>query len=188
MGLILDADSAIQAPRLLTTSSQGALFLPRMSMQIDIIVLGNIYWKICNHYNTETANKWYEHKPLPVVDIPKVTILWDLPTKTDRTIQANRPDIIIKYKQNKTCQLIDMSNISAKEFEKLSKYKDLEIEITKMWKMKTKTIPVIVGALGMIKKGTQKYVNESPGNLSLTEIPKIVLNSTTHILRRTLSL
>ena len=53
--------------------------------------------------------------------------------------------------------------------------------------MKTKTIPVIVGALGMIKKGTQKYVNEIPGN-SLAEIQKIVLNSTAHILRRTLSL
>ena len=50
------------------------------------------------------------------------------------------------------------SNISAKEFEKLSKYKDLEIEIAKMWKMKTETIPVTVGALGMIKKGTQKYM------------------------------
>ena len=117
-----------------------------------------------------------------------MTILWDLPIRTDRTIQANRPDIIIKYKQNKTCQLIDMSNISAKEFEKLSKYEDLEIEITKMWKMETKTIPVIVGALGMIKKGTQKYVNEIPGNLSLAEIQKIVLNSTAHILRRTLSI
>ena len=43
------------------------------------------------------------------------------------------------------------SNISAKEFEKLSKYKDLEIEIAKIWKMKMKTIPVIVGTLGMIK-------------------------------------
>ena len=43
MGLTLDVDSAIQAPRLLTTSSQGALFLPQMSIQIDIIVLGNIY-------------------------------------------------------------------------------------------------------------------------------------------------
>ena len=56
------------------------------------------------------------------------------------------------------------SNISAKEFEKRSKYKDLEIEIAKMWKMKTKTMQVIVGILGMIKKGTQKYVNEIPGN------------------------
>ena len=101
-----------------------------------------------------------------------MTILWDFPIRTDRTIQANRPDIIIKHKQNKTCQLIDMSvpsdsNISAKEFEKLSKYKDLEIEIAKRWKMKIKIIPVIVGALGMIKKGTQNYVNEIPGNLPL---------------------
>ena len=84
------------------------------------------------------------------------------------------------------------SNISAKELEKLSKYTYLEIEIAKMWKMKTKTIPDIVGALGMIKKGTQKYVNEIPGNSSLAEIQKIVLNSTAHIrrtlYRRTLSL
>ena len=75
------------------------------------------------------------------------------------------------------------SNISAKEFEKLNKYKDLEIEVAKMQKMKTKIVPVIVGALGMIKKGTQKYVNEIPGNLSLAEIQKIVLNSTARILR-----
>ena len=80
------------------------------------------------------------------------------------------------------------SNISAKEFEKLSKYKDMEIEIAKMWKMKTRIIPVIVGALGLIKKGTQKYVNETPGNLSLAEIQKIVLNSTAYILRRTILL
>ena len=80
------------------------------------------------------------------------------------------------------------SNVAAKEFEKLSEYKDLEIEIANMWKMKTKTIPFIVGALRMIKKGTQKYVNDFPVNLSLAEIQKIVLNSTADILRRTLSL
>ena len=79
-------------------------------------------------------------------------------------------------------------SISVKEFVKRSNYKDLEIEIAKVWKMKTKTIPVIEGALGTIKKRTQKYVNEIPGNLSLAEIQKIVLNSTAHIRRRTLSL
>ena len=127
------------------------------------------------------------------MDTPKVTILWDFLIRTDRTIQVNRPDIVIKHNQNKTCQLIDVSvpsdsNISVKEFEKLSKYKDLEIEIAKMWKMKTKTIPAIVGALGMIKKRIQKYFNEIPGNLSLAQIQKIMFNSTAHILRRTLSL
>ena len=127
------------------------------------------------------------------MDTPKVTILWDFLIRTDRTIQVNRPDIVIKHNQNKTCQLIDVSvpsdsNISVKEFEKLSKYKDLEIEIAKMWKMKTKTIPAIVGALGMIKKRIQKYSNEIPGNLSLAQIQKIMFNSTAYILRRTLSL
>ena len=68
-----------------------------------------IHWKICNHYNIETPNKWYEHKPLPVVDTPKVTILWDFPIRTDRIIQANWPDIITKHKENKRCQLIDIS-------------------------------------------------------------------------------
>ena len=47
-------------------------------------------------------------------------------------------------------------NISYKEFEKLSKYKDLEIEIAKKWKLET--IPVIVGALGIIKKRMQNHV------------------------------
>ena len=127
------------------------------------------------------------------MDTLKVTILYNFNIRTDTTIQANRADIAIKHKQNKTSQLIDMSvssdsNISAKAFKKLSKYKDLETEIAKMWKMKTKTLAVIVGALGMIKKGTQKYVNEIPGNLSLAEIQEIVLNSTAHILGRTPSL
>ena len=43
MGLILGVDSAIQAPRLLTTSSQSALLSPQISIQTDTIVLDNIY-------------------------------------------------------------------------------------------------------------------------------------------------
>ena len=42
MGLTLGVDSVIQAPRLLTTSSQGALFLPQMSTQTNKIVLDNV--------------------------------------------------------------------------------------------------------------------------------------------------
>ena len=55
-------------------------------------------------------------------------------------------------------------NISAKEFDKLSKYKDLEIEIQRMWKLRTSTVPVVEGALGMIKKGCQKHLDTTTGN------------------------
>ena len=39
-------------------------------------------------------------------------------------------------------------NTSVKVDEKLSKDKDLEIEIGRMWKMETETIPVVISALG----------------------------------------
>ena len=46
----------------------------------------------------------------------------------------------------------------------------------------------MVEALGMIKKGTQKKVNEIRGNLSFAKIEKVALNYTACIFRRTLSL
>ena len=63
-------------------------------------------------------------------------------------------------------------NISLKEFQELSKYKDLKIKVTKMWKLKTKTISVVVGALGMIKKGTQNFMDQILGKPSLQEMQK----------------
>ena len=55
-------------------------------------------------------------------------------------------------------------NTSTKVSEKLPKYKDLAIGITRMWQMKTEIIPVVVGALGVIEKGSEKLVREIPGN------------------------
>ena len=54
-------------------------------------------------------------------------------------------------------------NISLKKFQKLSKYKNLESEVTKMWEIKNKTIPVAIGALGTIKKGTQNFIDQTLG-------------------------
>ena len=51
-----------------------------------------------------------------------------------------------------------------------------------MWKFKTKTIPVAIGDLGMIKKGTQNVIDQIPDRSSLQEMQKIALPSTTHIL------
>ena len=69
-------------------------------------------------------------------------------------------------------------NVSCKTFEKLSKYKDLEIEIGKMWHLTARTISVVIGALGLVKKGTKEFPYKMPGNPSLQEIQKIVLSGT----------
>jgi hypothetical protein len=62
---------------------------------------------------------------------------------TDREVLANRPDIIVKSKKDKTCLLIDVSILSdkkviQKEAEKKLKYKNLSIEIQRMWNMRYK--------------------------------------------------
>ena len=43
-------------------------------------------------------------------------------------------------------------NVIKKEAEKILKYKGLTIEIQSMWNVKTKVIPVTIGATGTISK------------------------------------
>jgi len=45
-----------------------------------------------------------------------------------------------------------------KEAEMILKYKYLTTEIQRMWNVKTKMIPVIIGATGTISKSFRKYV------------------------------
>jgi len=68
--------------------------------------------------------------------------------------------------------------------EKLSKYKDLETEISTIWGLKTETVSVVIGALGQVKKGRRKYVEKIPGNINIEELQKISLLDTAHILRK----
>ena len=63
---------------------------------------------------------------------------------------------------------------SLKEYEKVSKYNDLEIEIQKMWHLKVTIVPVVIGAIGMIKTKAEGYIKRIPGNPCLQELQKIV--------------
>ena len=68
----------------------------------------------------------------------KVTILWNQQVQTDRTIPNNKPDIIIRDNEKGTCVLTDVAisgdrNVIKKEAEKILKYKNLTIEIQRMW-------------------------------------------------------
>jgi hypothetical protein len=152
-----------------------------------------VHWKVCQHYGIQVHKSWYQHEVTPVAENDKVTILWDFSIQTDRTIKANRPDLVIRDKKDKTCLILDVSipadrNTAIKTFEKLSKYKDLDIELAKSWNVKTKTLPIIIGALGVINKSAEKYLKEVPGNIPLKELQKITLLGTSHILRKALSL
>ena len=121
-----------------------------------------------------------------------VTIFWNQQVQTDRTIPNNKPDIIIRDIEKGTCMLIDVAisrdrNVVTKEAEKILKYKDLTIEVQCMWKVKTKVIPVIIGATGTISKSFRKYISNIPGNHEVKELQKTAILGTAHILRKVLT-
>jgi hypothetical protein len=86
--------------------------------------------------------------------------------------------LIIKDKKDKTCLLIDVAmpsdkNVVQKEAEKKLKYKNVSIEIHRMWNMKCSVIPVIFGATGIVSKSLQKYLETIPGQHSIDSLQKM---------------
>jgi hypothetical protein len=77
-------------------------------------------------------------------------------------------------------------NVIQKEAEKILKYKDLTIEIQRMWSVKTGVIPVIIGATEIISKSFRKYVSTIPGNHDVRELQRTAILGTAHILRKVL--
>ena len=145
-----------------------------------------------NNNNNNNSN-WYEHVP-KLVETGQggnVTILWNQQVQSDRTIPNNKPDIIIRDNEKRTCMLLDVA-ISGdrnviKKAAKILKYKDLTIEIQRMWNVETKVIPVIIGATGTISKSFRKYVSNIPGNHKVKELQKTATLGIAYILRKVLT-
>ncbi|MUZ80509.1 hypothetical protein GLN52_23935 [Shigella flexneri] len=120
-----------------------------------------VHWELCKRLRFEHTDKWYKHKPEPVLENERHNILWDIEIQTDKLITARRPDMIIVNKKEKTCQIVDFAvpadhRVKLKVAEKLSKYTELARELKGLWNMKTKVIPIIVGALGTVSKYLEK--------------------------------
>ena len=47
--------------------------------------------------------------PERVINDNGITIMWDVPAVTDRTVLANQPDIVLHDKEEKTCLLTDIT-------------------------------------------------------------------------------
>ena len=56
--------------------------------------------------------------------------MWDLNIQTDHVIEADRPDVVVVDKKERSCKIIDFavprdSRIEEKENNKIEKYQDL---------------------------------------------------------------
>ena len=153
-------------------------------------VCTHLHYSICKALGIETTDKWYTHMPKPVYEKGDVTVMWNQAVHTDREVTANRPDIIIKNKKEKTCTLIDVAipadrNVVQKKAEKKLKYKSLCIEIQRMWNLKCTILPVIIEATGIVTRSFRK-MEAVPGKHSIDSLQKTAILGTSHIIRKVL--
>jgi len=88
--------------------------------------------------------------------------------------------------------LIDVANpgdrnMIKKEAEMILKHKDLIIEIQRMWNVKTRVIPVVIGTTGTISKSLRQHLSNIPGEHKIKNYKKKTAKlSSAHILGKVL--
>ena len=118
----------------------------------------------------------------------EVKILWDFKIQADKHLAQNIPDKTVVEK--KQVWLIDVaipgdSRIDQKEVEKITKYKDLKIEVERLWEKKTTVLPVVIGVLGAIPRDLIKYLKTlALGKILPSQLQKTALLDTEHVLRK----
>ena len=91
--------------------------------------------------------------------------MWDFKIVTDSVICHDRPDIVLMHKISNEIFMDDVvipgeSRISQKTVEKLTKYVDLKIEVSRLWKTKNIfEVPIIIGAHGSVSIVLPSYMD-----------------------------
>ena len=152
-----------------------------------------IHWWILKDLGAKVTDSWMKHVPTEITTYKNKVIMWDKAILTDKKVKCNRPDITIHDTEKRECIFVDMAipvciNVIRKEAEKITKYRDLEIEVQKCWNLrKVRTVPIVIGALGTVSKGILDYTKILSKNIRFCTMQKTALLGTAHILRNFLT-
>ena len=113
--------------------------------------------------------------------------------QTDHVIEARRPDLVVVDKKERICKIIDLavpgdSRIEEKEKGKIEKYQELGKELQKIWNVKVKIIPLVVGSFGAISKQFSNRLKQIGITVGTAQVQKTVLLGTARILRKVLEI
>ena len=152
-----------------------------------------VHWKLARNCNFEAGDKWYEHEPQSVLEDEGYKILWGFSIQTDHVIEARRLDLVAVDKKERICKVIDFavpgdSMIEEKEKGKIEKYQELGRKLQKIWNVKVKIIPLVVGSLDAIPKQFGNRLKQIGITVGTAQVQKTVLLGTARILRKVLEI
>ena len=132
-----------------------------------------VYWEICKKHGVKCSEKWYQECPDRVrkSECDNYEVWWDRPVETTLKLEHNKPDVVVIDRKKRFWTLIDFSvpndkNVVTKGEEKVKNHSELAKEIRRIHKVKTKIVPIIVGALGVLPTKLEE-------NLQYLEIPYV---------------
>ncbi|XP_050514746.1 uncharacterized protein LOC126889989 [Diabrotica virgifera virgifera] len=133
---------------------------------------------------------YYQYVPESMLEDGNYKLYWDRTVLTDQTVAHNRPDLVLVNKLTRQTTLIDVAipnnnNLRSKFTEKIAKYRDLEIQIRRQWRMQsTQTIPIIMSTTGVIPKTLLESIKKLGLNEHLYKtMQKAVLLATARCVR-----
>ena len=132
-------------------------------------------------------------EPESVLENEDCKMLLDFSIQTDNLIETQRPDLVVVDKKERSCKITDFavpgdSRIEEKEKDKIEKYQDLGRELQKIWNVKVKIIPLVVGSLGAIPKQFSNRLKQIGITAERAQVQKTVLLGTARILRKVLEI
>ena len=121
----------------------------------------------------------------------KVKVLYDFNIQTDREITHRRPDLVLLKKETRECLIIDVAipgdhRVDRKEVEKIENYSELRLELSRMWNVSCKVVPVIIGALGSTPKRLESFLRQIGIQFDIGALQKSALLGSANILRKVL--
>ena len=125
-----------------------------------------------------------------VIKNEEALVLWDRTVYTNKTVAHNIPDVVLKDKKKGITYLIDIAvpgtnNMANTVRNKMDKYRELAEEIQRIWKTRTRILPIMVTATGVIPKKTVENVQQLGGaETEMRAMQKAVILHTTRIERK----
>ena len=155
-------------------------------------VAAAIHWGMCLDNGFDAPTPWYLHYAEKVLENTHHKILWDFLIQCDRTVEACKPDIVLVNKTTKEAFIVDVAvprdrSVSDREAEKVQKYQELRREIKRLWNLsKVTVVPIVIGALGGASDKLPDFLGLLTKRVSVPQLQKSVLFSSSNILRTVL--
>ena len=122
----------------------------------------------------------------------KKEILWDRKKETMVKLDNALQDLVLSDREKEECVVVDFSvpwnkNVFIKEQEKTAMYVPSAKDLTKVWNMSTKIVPIVIEGLGLVSPNLLKHLKEwdIPDIIGDLQTPAIV--GTYNILCKVLS-